>query len=80
MMDSKVTVLGHEDHPICPVLFGDSAKTLSIAEQLVKLGLFVVPFSYPVVPKDSARIRIQLSAVHEPDQVKYLVESLNHIA
>ena len=57
------------DHPIIPVMVGDAAKTGELAEALLQRGIYVVAFSYPVVPKGQARIRTQMSAAHTPDQI-----------
>ena len=56
-------------HPIVPVLLGDAALAARMAERLLELGIYVIAFSYPVVPKGQARIRVQLSAAHAADQV-----------
>ncbi|MBA2651354.1 MAG: glycine C-acetyltransferase [Tatlockia sp.] len=53
------------EHPIIPVMLGDAALAGQMAELLLKEGIYVVGFSYPVVPKGRARIRTQLSAAHE---------------
>ena len=51
-------------HPICPVMLGDAALATRFADAMLERGVYVVGFSYPVVPKDKARIRCQLSAAH----------------
>lgn len=53
------------DHPIIPIMIGDAAEAKIMADQLLKENIYVIAFSYPVVPKNSARIRIQISAAHE---------------
>jgi glycine C-acetyltransferase len=53
------------EHPIVPVMFGEEAKAASFAEILLGKGVYVVAFSYPVVPKGKARIRTQISAGHQ---------------
>lgn len=53
------------DHPIIPIMIGDAAEANMMADQLLTEGIYVIGFCYPVVPKDSARIRIQISAAHE---------------
>ncbi len=53
------------DHPIIPIMIGDASAAKKMADQLLKEGIYVIAFSYPVVPKDTARIRIQISAAHE---------------
>lgn len=52
------------EHPIIPVMFGDAVLAGRMAEVLLDLGVYVTAFSYPVVPKDAARIRTQMSAAH----------------
>jgi len=51
-------------HPIVPVMIGDAARAVTLADLLLKKGIYVIAFSYPVVPKGKARIRVQLSAAH----------------
>jgi glycine C-acetyltransferase len=52
------------EHPIIPVMLGDAALAARMAEQLLREGIYVIGFSYPVVPKGEARIRLQISAAH----------------
>lgn len=52
------------DHPIVPVMFGDATVAAAVADEMFNQGVYVVPFSYPVVPLGKARIRVQLSAAH----------------
>ena len=61
------------EHPIVPVMFGDAAKTARIAQEMQKRGVYVTAFSFPVVPRGLARIRVQLSAAHAPEQVETCV-------
>ena len=51
-------------HPIVPVMVGDAVKAARLAEGLISRGVYAVSFSYPVVPRDTARIRTQMSAAH----------------
>ncbi|MFE5670261.1 glycine C-acetyltransferase [Agromyces sp. NPDC056523] len=60
-------------HPIVPVMFGDAALTARIADALQERGVYVTAFSYPVVPKGLARIRVQLSAAHTEHEVRRCV-------
>lgn len=53
---------GH--HPIVPIMLGDAARASRMAERLLGEGIYVIGFSYPVVPKGAARIRVQISAAH----------------
>ena len=57
------------EHPIVPVMIGDAARAGKVAEYLLERGVYVVGFSYPVVPMGKARIRIQVSAAHTVDQL-----------
>jgi glycine C-acetyltransferase len=57
------------EHPIVPVMIGDAARAGRMAEYLLKRGIYVIGFSYPVVPIGKARIRTQVSAAHTPDQL-----------
>jgi glycine C-acetyltransferase len=57
------------EHPIVPVMIGEAARAGQVAEYLLERGVYVVGFSYPVVPMGKARIRIQVSAAHTIDQL-----------
>jgi glycine C-acetyltransferase len=57
------------EHPIVPILLHDSHLASEMAERLLSEGIYVISFSYPVVPKGQARIRVQLSASHSSDQI-----------
>jgi glycine C-acetyltransferase len=57
------------NHPILPVMIGDAALATRLANRLLELGIYVIGFSYPVVPQGQARIRIQMSAAHTPEQI-----------
>ncbi|MCY6381053.1 glycine C-acetyltransferase [Hoeflea prorocentri] len=56
-------------HPIVPVMVGDAAKAAQLADTMLRHGVYVIAFSYPVVPEGKARIRTQMSAAHTPEQV-----------
>ena len=64
-------VPGH--HPIVPVMLGDAALASRMAEGLLEEGIYVIGFSFPVVPKGKARIRTQMSAAHTPEQIERAV-------
>ena len=68
-MRSAISEAGFEilpgNHPIIPIMIGEASVAKSMADLLLKEGIYVIGFSYPVVPKGSARIRIQISAAHE---------------
>ena len=57
------------EHPIVPVMLGRADIATRMADRLLDRGIYVIAFSYPVVPKDQARIRVQLSAAHTSEQV-----------
>jgi glycine C-acetyltransferase len=61
------------EHPIVPVMLGDAVLATSMAERLLQKGVYVVGFSYPVVPKGKARIRVQVSAAHTRDDLEFAV-------
>ncbi|MGW9237765.1 glycine C-acetyltransferase [[Kitasatospora] papulosa] len=63
------------DHAIAPVMIGDAAKASRMAELLLERGVYVIGFSYPVVPQGAARIRVQLSAAHSTEDVDRAVEA-----
>jgi glycine C-acetyltransferase len=56
-------------HPIVPIMIGDARLANEVAAAMLDEGIYVVGFSYPVVPKGEARIRVQLSAAHTPEQI-----------
>lgn len=62
------------DHPIVPVMLGDAAIASKMADLLLTKGIYVVGFSYPVVPQGKARIRVQISAAHTPDELTFAAE------
>jgi glycine C-acetyltransferase len=61
------------EHPIVPVMFGDAALAARIADEMLQHGVYVIAFSYPVVPKGKARIRVQLSAAHSSEDIEKCV-------
>ncbi|MFF1879414.1 glycine C-acetyltransferase [Leifsonia sp. NPDC058230] len=63
------------EHPIVPVMFGDAALTARIADEMQKRGVYVTAFSFPVVPRGLARIRVQLSAAHTADEIRRCVDA-----
>lgn len=62
------------EHPIVPVMFGEAIPAVKMAEKLLEKGVYVIPFSFPVVPKGKARIRTQVSAAHSMEDLKFAVE------
>lgn len=63
------------EHPICPVMFADAALAARIADEMLGHGVYVIAFCYPVVPMGKARIRVQLSAAHTPEDVETCVRA-----
>ena len=74
----KMGRLGFEivagEHPIVPIMLGDAALAQKMAEILLEKGVYVIGFSYPVVPKGAARIRTQISAAHTKQDLDFAVE------
>ncbi|KAI6175726.1 Aminotran-1-2 domain-containing protein [Aphelenchoides bicaudatus] len=73
------TVMGDKRHPICPVFLGDAALASKFADEMLNEGIYVIGFSYPVVPKGKARIRVQISAAHSTEQIDKCVNSFEKI-
>ncbi|MFQ6181114.1 glycine C-acetyltransferase [Sinorhizobium meliloti] len=69
-MSSLGFTLAGEGHPIIPVMLGDAALAQEMAARMLKKGVYVVGFSFPVVPKGQARIRTQMSAAHSETDVR----------
>ncbi|KAJ0174192.1 hypothetical protein K1T71_010338 [Dendrolimus kikuchii] len=78
MKNAGLTVAG-DDHPICPVMVGDAPLAVELATGMLKRGIYVVAFSYPVVPKGAARVRVQLSAAHTLDDVQRAVQAFAEV-
>jgi glycine C-acetyltransferase len=74
----KVSSVGLEvvpgEHPIVPIMFGDAALATRMAEAMLVKGVYVIAFSFPVVPKGKARIRTQVSAAHTREDLDLAVE------
>ncbi len=62
-------------HPITPVMLYDARLSQEMSDELLKEGIYVIGFFYPVVPRDQARIRVQLSAAHETEHIDRAVEA-----
>jgi len=63
------------EHAIVPVMFGDAVKAAEVAGKMLEQGVFVTAFSFPVVPKGAARIRVQLSAAHSAEDIEACVQA-----
>ena len=62
-------------HPIIPIMLGDAALAGKVAEAMLKRGVYVIGFSYPVVPQGKARIRTQISAAHSREDLEFAVQA-----
>ncbi|WP_445373523.1 glycine C-acetyltransferase [Photorhabdus tasmaniensis] len=71
--------LAGADHAIIPVMLGDAKLAQEFAAELLKEGIYVTGFFYPVVPKNQARIRTQMSAAHTEEQIERVVEAFTRI-
>jgi glycine C-acetyltransferase len=75
----QITKLGFDvvpgEHPIVPIMLGDAAVAGRMAEALLARGVYVIGFSYPVVPKGQARIRVQISAAHSQADLRLAIEA-----
>jgi glycine C-acetyltransferase len=66
-------------HPIIPVMLGEATLASAMADALLAEGVYVIAFSYPVVPKGAARIRTQMSAAHSPQQIDRAIEAFGRV-
>ncbi len=67
------------EHPIVPIMLGDAVLAQQMAEKLLQKGVYVIGFSYPVVPKGQARIRTQISAGHETEDLDFAIEKFSEV-
>jgi len=67
------------EHPIVPVMLGEASVAAAMAERLLGRGIYVIAFSFPVVPKGLARIRVQISAAHSREDVLFAVEQFGAV-
>ncbi|KAK6972942.1 2-amino-3-ketobutyrate coenzyme A ligase mitochondrial [Biomphalaria glabrata] len=75
MLNAGFTISGDPCHPICPVMLGDARLASEFADQMLGNGIYVIGFSYPVVPKGKARIRVQISAAHSEKDIDRAVDA-----
>ena len=68
------------EHPIVPIMIGDAKIAQVMAEKLLKENIYVIGFSYPVVPKGEARIRVQISAAHTKKDLQQAIKAFKKIA
>lgn len=78
-MEEAGFTLAGKDHPIIPVMLGDARLASEMADKLLEKGIYVIGFSYPVVPKGQARIRTQMSAGHSIEQIDKAVDAFIEI-
>ncbi len=71
--------LAGKDHPIVPVMLGDAALATRMADQLLADGIYVIGFSFPVVPRGKARIRTQMSAAHSDAQIDRAIAAFTQV-
>ena len=67
------------DHPIVPIMLYDAVLNQQFASRLLEEGIYVIGFYYPVVPKGQARIRVQISAVHEKEHLDKAIKAFTKI-
>ncbi len=66
-------------HPICPLMLGDARLATEMADRMLQKGIYVIGFSFPVVPRGQARIRVQISAAHTRAQVDQAVQAFTEV-
>jgi glycine C-acetyltransferase len=66
-------------HPIVPIMLGDAKLAQNVAYELLGEGIYVIGFSYPVVPKGQARIRVQVSAAHTKEHLDRAIEAFTKV-
>jgi glycine C-acetyltransferase len=71
--------LAGDGHPIVPVMLGEAKIAVEMAERLLDRGIYVIAFSYPVVPRGQARIRTQMSAAHRPEDIDRAVAAFAEV-
>ncbi len=66
-------------HPIVPIMLGDAVLSQKMAAKLLEKGVYVIGFFFPVVPKDTARIRVQISAAHTKEDLDFAIEKFKEV-
>eukprot|EP01022_Parablepharisma_sp_SALTPOND_P036304 TRINITY_DN984_c0_g1_i3.p1 TRINITY_DN984_c0_g1~~TRINITY_DN984_c0_g1_i3.p1 ORF type:complete len:426 (-),score=23.87 TRINITY_DN984_c0_g1_i3:42-1319(-) len=79
MIKRGFKLLGNPLSPIVPIWLGDAKLAGEIANEMMEQGIYVIGFSYPVVPKGQARIRVQLSAIHKPEHIDKAIRAFTEI-
>ncbi len=67
------------EHPIVPIMLGDAGLATKMADALLERGVYVIAFSFPVVPRGKARIRVQVSAVHTRDDLDFALDAFGAV-
>lgn len=78
-MEAIGFTLAGKGHPIIPIMIGDAALATEFADKMLKEGIYVIGFSYPVVPMGSARIRTQMSAAHSKEDIDKAIVSFEKV-
>ena len=80
MMQEAGFEISKQEHPIVPVMLGDAKLAKQMASELFKEGIYVIGFSYPVVPEGKSRIRVQISSAHTKKDIKKAALAFTKIA
>ncbi len=78
-MEAAGFELAGAGHPIIPVMLGDAKLATEMADRLLAEGIYVIGFSFPVVPRGQARIRTQMSAAHTPDDIDLAIAAFTRV-
>ena len=78
-MEAAGFTLAGDGHPIIPVMLGDAQVAVDMADRLLAEGIYVIAFSFPVVPREEARIRTQMSAAHSDDDIDQAVAAFTAV-
>jgi glycine C-acetyltransferase len=78
-MEAAGFTLAGADHPIIPVMLGDAKLASEMADKLLVEGIYVIGFSFPVVPRGEARIRTQMSAAHTDEHIDKAIAAFTRV-
>jgi len=78
-MTKRGFAISQGEHPIVPIMLGDAALATKTAERMLAEGVYVIGFSYPVVPMDKARIRVQISAAHGREDLDFAMDAFARV-
>jgi glycine C-acetyltransferase len=79
-LTSRGVTLRPGNHPIVPILIGDTAKAIAMSKELLDRGVYVSGFGFPVVPQGQARLRCQISAAHTRDHLDRAINAIASLA